>query len=116
MGFRPAGRSDRRHPLVDRAEARRPVPVDILGDDENRLQAASPALHADRIKVPVPLMHGRTDFTVQVKETERMESAMKDAGKPVEAIYLGGADHYRLQYPARLAWLRALDRFLGGIL
>ena len=92
------------------------VALDRLGEDSGRLEAASPDRHADKIKVPVLLMHGRTDFTVQVRHSERMESALKDAGKPVEAIYLDGADHYRLQYPARLAWLQALDRFLGTYL
>lgn len=88
--------------------------LDRIGDDTDRLDAASPMRHADRIKVPVLLMHGKSDFTVQVHHSQWMEDALKDAGKPVEAIYLDNADHYRLQYPARLAWLQALDRFLGA--
>jgi len=85
-----------------------------LGTDEDRLKAASPALHADRIKVPVLLMHGKTDFTVHVNQSERMEDALKDAHKPVEAIYLDNSDHYLGTQAARLAWLSALNRFLAA--
>ena len=84
-----------------------------LGDDSERLSTVSPVRHADRIKVPVLLMHGRQDYTVQPRYTEWMESALKDAGKSVETIYVEGADHFRDEYPSRLAWLQALDRFLG---
>jgi dipeptidyl aminopeptidase/acylaminoacyl peptidase len=90
------------------------VSLDRLGDDDDRLDAASPALHADRIKIPVLLMHGKEDFTVVVNQSRYMESALRSANKPVEAIYLDHADHYRQDFDARLAWLSALDRFLGA--
>ena len=89
------------------------IALSRLGEDMDRLREASPARHADRIKVPVLIVHGKTDFTVQVEHAQRMERALKDAGKPAEVIYIDGADHFRLQYPARLAWLQALDRFLS---
>jgi len=90
------------------------VALTTLGTDDDRLDAASPARHADRIKVPVLLMHGKTDFTVQVKQSERMESALKHAGKSVEAIYLDNSDHFLNTAAARRAWLEALDRFLAA--
>ena len=90
------------------------VPLDRVGDDDQRLDAASPDLHADRIKVPVLLMHGKEDFTVSFRQSTAMEYALHSAGKPVEAIYLDHADHYRQDAEARTAWLSALDKFLGA--
>ncbi len=84
-----------------------------LGTDEERLKTASPALHADRIKAPVLLVHGKTDFTVHVNQSERMEDALKGAHKSVAAIYLDNSDHYLMTEQARLAWLEALNRFLA---
>jgi len=89
------------------------VALDRLGDDEGRLDAASPARHADRIKVPVLLVHGLSDFTVNKAQSQIMETALRRSGKQVETIYLDNADHYREQYEARFAWLSALDRFLS---
>jgi len=88
------------------------IGLDRLGEDDDRLDAASPALHADKIKIPVLLMHGNQDFTVQPENSRFMEAALKNEGKPVEAIYLDNADHYRQRRDARQAWLSALDRFL----
>lgn len=90
------------------------IGLDRLGEDDDRLDAASPAHHVDRIKIPVLLMHGNQDFTVQPENSRFMEAALKNAGKPVEAIYLDNADHYRRRHDARLAWLTALDRFLSA--
>jgi len=87
--------------------------LERIGRDGGQLDAASPAQHADRIKVPVLLIHGKTDFTVQVRQSERMEEALKAAHKQVEAIYLDDADHYLMTEPARRTWLEALNRFLG---
>ena len=90
------------------------VLLDRLGNDDDRLDAGSPARHADRIKIPVLLVHGRQDGAVKVGQSQEMENALRSAGKPVEAIYLDNADHYREQYEARFAWLSALDRFIGA--
>lgn len=77
------------------------------------IDETSPVENADKIKVPVLLMHGRKDFNVPVEHSERMERALKHAGKRVEAIYLENADHYFAAATDRLAWLTALERFLG---
>ncbi len=87
---------------------------DMVGSDPDQLASVSPAYHADRIRVPVLLMHGRQDFTVQVGQSEEMEAALKDAHKKVEAIYLDESDHYMESSDARLAWLTALERFLAA--
>jgi dipeptidyl aminopeptidase/acylaminoacyl peptidase len=89
------------------------IALDRLGEDDDRLEAASPARHADRVKIPVLLMHGNQDFTVQPDHSHWMEAALNNAGKQVEAVYLDNADHYRQRHDARFAWLSALDRFLA---
>ncbi len=88
------------------------ISLDRMDDDDTRLDFASPALHADKIQVPVLLMHGKMDFTVNVSHSRSMENALHGANRQVEAIYLEQADHYREDYEARAAWLSALDRFL----
>ena len=84
-----------------------------IGDDGDALNAVSPARHADQIAIPVLLMHGRKDYTVPVEQTEKMERALKDAGKAETTLYLPDANHY-LERPAdRLALLNALEAFLA---
>jgi dipeptidyl aminopeptidase/acylaminoacyl peptidase len=91
-----------------------PETMERLGNDYARLKEASPAAHADRIKVPVLLMHGKDDFTVDMHQSELMEESLRGQHKAVDAIYLDHADHYRLDAEARTAWLSALDSFLGA--
>jgi dipeptidyl aminopeptidase/acylaminoacyl peptidase len=81
--------------------------------DPDAVAANSPALHADRIKIPVLLAHGRRDFTVPVEDTEAMEAALIKAGKPVRALYFDEDDHYMFREEDRIAFLKALDGFLA---
>lgn len=78
------------------------------------LDVTSPVENADKIEVPILLMHGRKDFTVPVEHSEEMERALKRAKKPVEAVYLEKADHYFAAGSDRLAWLSGLDRLLAA--
>ena len=83
------------------------------GQDTAQLEATSPDQHADRIQIPILLIHGRKDFTVWVEQTEKMETALKAAGKTEQTIYLPNSDHY-FSHPAdRLAVLNALEAFLA---
>ena len=52
-----------------------------LGNDSDDLRARSPAFHAERIKVPVMLVHGRRDERVPIHQFYAMEKALKQAGK-----------------------------------
>jgi dipeptidyl aminopeptidase/acylaminoacyl peptidase len=82
-------------------------------DDQERLNATSPAQHADNVKAPILLMHGEGDTTVYVNQSEIMEKALLKAGKTVEFIrFTGGEDHY-LNLPAtRIRVLKETERFL----
>ena len=85
----------------------------IAGDKQDT-EIISPSENAGRIRVPVLLMHGKKDYTVPVEQSEAMERALRRAGKPVEAIYLEGADHFFSQRSDRAAWLTALEKLLAS--
>ena len=82
--------------------------------DSATLQQVSPVNGADRIRVPVLLVHGKQDFTVQVEQSHEMEFALKQAGRDVHAVYLDDADHYLSTSASRLAFLQALEPFLAA--
>jgi len=86
--------------------------IEHIGTDDDRLVSASPARHAEAIQIPVLLMHGEKDFTVQVNQSREMERSLRRAGKAVEAVYLDDADHYRRLFASRLAWMKTLESFL----
>ncbi|MEQ9506778.1 MAG: S9 family peptidase [Hyphomonas sp.] len=87
----------------------------IMADGDARrkkLDEISPANAADRIKVPVLLIHGLDDTVVPIGQSERMERALKRANKPVEFVKLKGEDHNLSGPETRLQTLREIDRFL----
>ncbi|MGH6911535.1 MAG: alpha/beta hydrolase family protein, partial [Phenylobacterium sp.] len=52
----------------------------------------SPAAHADKVSVPILLIHGKDDTVVPLEQSQRMADALKAAGKPVELVVLDGTD------------------------
>jgi dipeptidyl aminopeptidase/acylaminoacyl peptidase len=109
-----AGVTDLRRRL-DRAGQSRFADLNLpkFDSDPAIIAANSPVLHADAIRIPILLAHGRRDFTVSVQDSEDMEAALRAAGKPVEALYFADDDHYLFREPDRIAFLKALDSFLA---
>ena len=64
-----------------------------VGSETAALEAASPTRRAGEIKVPVFLAAGGEDFVAPIEHTRRMESALKKAGVPVEALYYPKEGH-----------------------
>ena len=81
-----------------------------IGD--SGLDEVSPAKFADRITVPVMLMHGPDDTVVPIKQTEIMADAMRRAGKPVEVVRLEGEDHWLSRGATRTKMLQDAIAFI----
>jgi dipeptidyl aminopeptidase/acylaminoacyl peptidase len=91
----------------------------IIGDtkkDAAKLDAASPALNASKISVPVLLLHGTNDLTLAIVHGQLMAKALKDAGKEYTYIELEGEDHHLSQGSTRTQALREMGNFLAKYL
>jgi dipeptidyl aminopeptidase/acylaminoacyl peptidase len=108
-----AGVTDLRRRL-DRANQSRFADLNLprFDSDPAVIAANSPVLHADQVRIPIFLAHGRRDFTVSIQDSEAMEDALRKAGKPVETLYFDDDDHYLFREDDRIAFLKALDGFL----
>ncbi|HEY5346927.1 MAG TPA: alpha/beta fold hydrolase, partial [Rhizomicrobium sp.] len=86
----------------------------IGSTDENwdQLKTTSPALHADKFRAPVLLLHGEGDTTVHIDQSEIMNDALKKAGKQVTFIRLPGSDHYLSLADTRIRVLQETEKFL----
>lgn len=88
-----------------------------MGKGES-LAPVSPSRIADRIKVPVFLAAGGEDDIAPIEQTEKMESALKKAGVPVETLYYRTEGHgfytveHQREYYSKL--LAFLDRHIGA--
>lgn len=76
------------------------------------LDDISPVRFAARADAPILLIHGKDDTFVLVNQSQRMERALRLAGKPVELVTLPGADHWLLQEDSRIAMLKASVAFV----
>ena len=83
-----------------------------LSNDSAQIDATSPALHADKVKIPILLMHGTHDTTVPIEESEQEAAALKRAGKQVTFIKFDSDDHYFSLAATRIGMLTQLEKFL----
>jgi dipeptidyl aminopeptidase/acylaminoacyl peptidase len=65
----------------------------VLGEDSADLRARSPVNLADRIEVPVLLIHGKEDWRADYKQAKRMRSALESKTKPFEWMALSREGH-----------------------
>lgn len=54
----------------------------------------SPLRHVAAISAPVLLVHADMDLNVDIEHSDKMNEALKSAGKQVEYIRINGLDHY----------------------
>jgi len=58
-------------------------------------------------------MHGDQDGSVDYEQSQRMASALKAAGKPVEFVTFKNEDHFLLRSAPRTQLLETLGAFLA---
>ncbi|MFP4004649.1 MAG: alpha/beta hydrolase family protein [Alphaproteobacteria bacterium] len=84
-----------------------------LRGDRDKLIAASPARQAEKIRIPILLIHGEDDLVVPFEHSEEMAEALEDAGKPHRLMKLEGEDHFLTFGKTRITTLREAERFLA---
>lgn len=79
---------------------------------DTSVDAWSPARLANKVSVPLQLVHGKDDLVVPMEQSNFMVDAMKAAGKPVDMVVLPGEDHWLSRPTTRIAMLEAVIAFL----
>ncbi len=87
---------------------------DSMGTDQATLAAESPVRHADRIHVPVLLVHGLDDYTVLVHESKDMARALARNDVPYELVLIKRGEHSLKRPEMRLTLYRSIEAFLGA--
>jgi len=76
------------------------------------LVAISPAKLADKVEIPILLIHGKDDTVVRYDQSQAMADALKKAGKPVAFFTLDGEDHWLSRGATRLKMLTETVTFV----
>jgi dipeptidyl aminopeptidase/acylaminoacyl peptidase len=83
-------------------------------EDRERIRSVSPARLADRVQIPILLMHGTDDTVVPNSQTRTMLDRLRDNHKDVRFVELRGDDHWLSDAPTRTLMLRELETFLAA--
>jgi dipeptidyl aminopeptidase/acylaminoacyl peptidase len=83
-------------------------------NDSGKLAAQSPVHFAERVKIPVLLLHSDHDTVVAIGQSKDEAEALQHAGKQVEFIKLEGDDHHLEFAETRTRLLKEIDRFLDA--
>jgi dipeptidyl aminopeptidase/acylaminoacyl peptidase len=86
-----------------------------IGDpdkDAQKLREVSPVRLADKIKVPILLIHGTDDFVVPIAQSRAMKKALERNGKKTELLELEKEGHAYWQDFNEVKVLAAIDQFL----
>jgi dipeptidyl aminopeptidase/acylaminoacyl peptidase len=84
--------------------------------DRVALDAASPALRAGEIRVPILLMHGEFDEIVPPEQSRGMKKALEKAGKSVRYIEFAGQGHRRWDTEEEIRQIEESIAFLKPLL
>jgi dipeptidyl aminopeptidase/acylaminoacyl peptidase len=86
-----------------------------IGDpdkDEARLREVSPLAQADKIRIPVLLIHGDEDFVVPIAQSKAMKKALDKSGRKTELITLKAEGHSYWSDDSEILAMSAIDNFL----
>ena len=75
-------------------------------EDRERIRSVSPALLADRVRIPILLMHGTDDTVVPIDQSRRMQRALRPPAKSCVSWNCSDA-------PTRVQMLREMETFLA---
>lgn len=86
----------------------------ILASDynEDTLEESSPYYSADKIKIPVLLIHGEDDDIVEYQQSTLMYDAIKEAKGDVNLIKLKNDDHYLQDSATRIQAVKEMVDFV----
>jgi dienelactone hydrolase len=84
-----------------------------VGADKAELDRYSPTLLADKISVPVLLVHGGQDKQAVVENAEQMRAALIKAGRPPEWFLASGEGHGFYTIKNRTEFYQRLEAFLA---
>lgn len=84
--------------------------------DRAALDAASPALRAGEVRVPILLLHGELDEIVPPEQSRDMKKALEKAGKSVKYIEFAGQRHQRWDTDEEVRQIEESIAFLRPIL
>lgn len=97
----------------DEKQARERWRQKVQGDPSFDLKTISPLFAIDRLKVPVMLVHGSADQTVQPKQSRLYADALKAAGRPYEYYEIPNEQHGFSSAEHAQLWYDKLDAFLA---
>jgi dipeptidyl aminopeptidase/acylaminoacyl peptidase len=89
---------------------------EMLGHPEHDkavLEAASPVMHADKIKAPLFIAQGAKDPRVNVDESDQMVAALRKRGVEVEYMLKDNEGHGFTNEENRFEFYEAMERFLA---
>jgi dipeptidyl aminopeptidase/acylaminoacyl peptidase len=76
------------------------------------LAQISPAELADKVTIPLMLIHGKDDSVVPFEQSQMMADALRKAGKPFDFVVLNHEDHWLSTGATRLQMLQATMDFV----
>jgi len=87
-------------------------------EDRRRMEAKSPLFKADRVERPLLIIHGARDVRVNVRESEQMVAALRQAGKDVRYVVFPDEGHRRDygNWRNALRHYSEVETFLAGCL
>ena len=85
---------------------------EYIGRNKNALRAGSPARRAKEMGPPTLLFHGEEDINVRIKQSKKMNKALKKADKEVTFIEYEEVEHSLLRNAIRIDMLDRMGEFL----
>jgi dipeptidyl aminopeptidase/acylaminoacyl peptidase len=81
--------------------------------DRKRLELVAPALHADRVKTPLLIVHAAHDTQVPQSESDQMVAALRDEAADVQYIVLPNDGHILHSEKNKIRFYSAVEAFLA---